>query len=148
MLNTLEQITAYKHPAVVKRFSRDFPEKAARAEVIFEDLMRFFYGTRKHVLDKAHSPDNPKFGFVYIMDDDMREIDQMWHTFLLYTRDYKSFCETHIGEFLHHQPDLVPIFETRGFEFSTNLESFLDYNFDLFGEAVVSRWFAPTLQAN
>lgn len=144
MVCTLNEILDYKNPAVVKRFQKEFPAKAGRAEVIFEDLLRFFWGTKKHADDRRKGSQEASLNFVFIMDDEMREIDQMWHVFLLYTRDYLSFCERYFGEYLHHQPDLVPIFETRGFEFETNLERFLDYTYDLFGEAVVKRWFSAS----
>jgi hypothetical protein len=32
------------------------------------------------------------------------EIDEAWHTFLLFTREYEEFCRTHFGQFLHHHP--------------------------------------------
>ncbi len=147
MLCSLEEILNYKNPAVVRRFQKDHPEKAERAEFIFSDLMRFFWGTKKHLLDRQLDPANENFDFFFIMDDDMREIDQMWHVFLLYTRDYADYCERFFGEYLHHQPDLVPYFEEKGFKFETNLEKFLDYNYDLFGEDVIRRWFSTSLAA-
>lgn len=30
-------------------------------------------------------------------------VDQLWHVFLLYTRDYSEFCDT-LGGFIHHVP--------------------------------------------
>jgi hypothetical protein len=145
MLKPLEEILEYKHPGVVRRFQRENPEKAHRAETIFSDLMRFFWGTKRHALDRAASPKKETLQFFFIMDEDMREIDQMWHVFLLYTQDYADYCEKFFGEFLHHQPDLVPLFERQGFQFETNLERFLNYTYDLLGEETVRRWFAPTL---
>ena len=145
MLCSLEEILGYKNPAVIRRFQKEHPEKAERAEEIFSDLMRFFWGTKKHVIDRAAHPENEDLRFFFIMDDDMREIDQMWHVFLLYTRSYADFCERHFGEFLHHQPDLVPLFEQKGFRFDTNLEKFLNYSFELFGEQVIRRWFTASL---
>lgn len=141
----LSEILDYKNPGVIRRFQKENPQKSDRAEQIFEDLKLFFWGTRRHLLDKNQAPHDEALNFFFIMDDDMREIDQMWHIFLLYTRDYMEFCQKHFGEYLHHQPDLVPVFETRGFEFETNLEKFLNYNVDLFGEDVLRRWFSPTL---
>jgi len=32
------------------------------------------------------------------------EIDDMWHTFLLFTRDYREFCRDAIGRYIDHQP--------------------------------------------
>lgn len=31
-------------------------------------------------------------------------IDLMWHTFLLFTKDYADFCQRHFGFFIHHYP--------------------------------------------
>jgi hypothetical protein len=33
-----------------------------------------------------------------------REVDAVWHTFILFTRDYHAFCEEVFGHYLHHQP--------------------------------------------
>lgn len=145
MLCSLQEILKYENAPVVKRFQKDFPQKADRAEDLFKDLLRFFWGTKKHEIDRRQQPSAAVLDFVFIMDEEMREIDQMWHVFLLYTRDYADFCQRHFGEFLHHQPDLVPIFEKEGFKFETNLEKFLNYNFDLFGENVIRRWFAASV---
>ena len=35
----------------------------------------------------------------------MKEIDDMWHTFLLFTKDYADFCEKYIGKYFHHSPN-------------------------------------------
>lgn len=31
-------------------------------------------------------------------------VDDLWHEFILYTRDYKLFCDLAFGRFLHHTP--------------------------------------------
>jgi hypothetical protein len=31
-------------------------------------------------------------------------VDALWHTFLLFTREYADFCEKVAGHFLHHVP--------------------------------------------
>jgi hypothetical protein len=33
--------------------------------------------------------------------------DDLWHEFILYTRDYKEFCSRAFGSFLHHTPAAV-----------------------------------------
>ena len=32
------------------------------------------------------------------------QVDEVWHTFILFTKDYSSFCEEVCGEFIHHNP--------------------------------------------
>src|SRR5262245_2003571 len=100
MLCTLEEILEYKNPAVIRRFQKEHPDKSHRAENIFADLMRFFWGTKKHLLDRTDQPKNEDLNFFFLMDEDMREIDQMWHVFLLYTRDYTDYCQRYFGEYL------------------------------------------------
>jgi hypothetical protein len=147
MFCSLDEILTYENQPVVRRFQKENPDKADRAHDIFKDLLRFFWGTRRHELDRKNSPENDELNFVFIMDVEMKEIDQMWHIFLLYTRDYMNFCQRYFGEYLHHQPDLVPIFEKRGFDFQLNLQRFLNYSFDRFGEATIRRWFAESATA-
>ena len=31
-------------------------------------------------------------------------VDEYWHTFLMFTKEYKSFCEEIAGFFIHHVP--------------------------------------------
>ena len=38
------------------------------------------------------------------MTVEIGQLDEMWHTFLLFTRDYADFCERYFGFFLHHIP--------------------------------------------
>lgn len=32
------------------------------------------------------------------------EVDEVWHTFMLFTREYTHFCQTIAGGFIHHSP--------------------------------------------
>lgn len=54
----------------------------------------------------------------------IKEIDIVWHTFLLFTSEYADFCDRYVGRFVHHVPatsrnnghsiveqDLVEIYE-------------------------------------
>jgi len=33
-----------------------------------------------------------------------REVDEVWHQFILFTREYAAFCNRVLGQFLHHAP--------------------------------------------
>lgn len=109
--------------------------------------MRFFWCSKKHYLDRHAEPKNEAVQFTFIMDEDMRVSDQMWHTFLLYTEDYMNFCKRYFDEYLYHQPDLVPTFEAGSFDFESNLVKFLDYVYENLGEEEVRRWFARSLNS-
>ena len=31
-------------------------------------------------------------------------VDELWHEFILYTKNYEQFCQQAFGDFLHHTP--------------------------------------------
>jgi hypothetical protein len=40
--------------------------------------------------------------------------DELWHEFILYTREYERFCRKAFGQFLHHTPAVVLSPDRRG----------------------------------
>ncbi|MGI0036892.1 MAG: glycine-rich domain-containing protein [Nitrososphaera sp.] len=34
------------------------------------------------------------------------EIDEIWHTFILFTKEYQEFCKMLVGEYIHHEPNV------------------------------------------
>ena len=74
----------------------------------------------------------------------MAEIDDMWHTFLMFTEDYANFCERYFGRFIHHSPrDENEKINPDVFELE--LTRFLSYVYDKLGEETVSVWFAELI---
>lgn len=142
MQTSLNQLLSYEHPAVINRFQREFPQNAHQAEIIFKDLLRFFWATEKHEMDRHQNPLHEGFDFLFIMDEEMKAIDQMWHVFLLYTQDYADFCSKYFNQYIHHLPDIVPNLSQDEEEFEKNLNRFLNYCYDTLGEETVRRWFS------
>ncbi len=33
-------------------------------------------------------------------------VDEVWHTFILFTNEYRKFCDTLVGEYIHHEPNV------------------------------------------
>jgi hypothetical protein len=33
-------------------------------------------------------------------------VDEIWHTFILFTNEYRKFCDTVVGEYIHHEPNI------------------------------------------
>jgi len=85
---TLDALLAYKNEEVVARFCKQWSTSRAEGRRIFTDLMRFLWltgSTNEHL-----SP-------VWV-------VDEMWHMFLVYTRDYARFCSRYFGHMIHHGP--------------------------------------------
>ncbi len=140
MKTSLEEILKYKHHGVINRFSKFYNKSEQEAETVFTDLMQFFWASEKHEKDKLNTL-NEELDFVFIMDEAMRPIDEIWHIFLLYTKDYMEFCDKYFGQYIHHLPDIVPNMEQSEEQFELNLTRFIDYNYDLLGQETIKRWF-------
>jgi hypothetical protein len=88
---SLDRVLAYRNADVVDRFCDDWDVERAEAEALFDDMLRWLWlGTRT---------DGP-LGIT----EPLLAIDEMWHTFVLFTVDYARFCEERIGRFIHHTP--------------------------------------------
>lgn len=35
-----------------------------------------------------------------------KDVDNLWHTFLLFTKEYAAFCREYAGFFIHHIPEI------------------------------------------
>lgn len=81
-------LESYQNKNVVERFAREHDVSMEKSNELFSGLKKFL----------ANSIENPEQGFP------TQEIDEIWHTFILHTKDYSDFCNTHFGTFIHHAP--------------------------------------------
>lgn len=98
----LESVLEYSHPFVVERFLKQYPNERERAPEIFRQLLKMLWlmATHKEEIREGKII-SPKKILVY---PQMDLIDEMWHAFILFSKDYTGFCETYFGYYLHHQP--------------------------------------------
>lgn len=81
---------ALAHPAedgLLTRFARDHGVSIDHASEVFEEAKRFLVLGRLVGAQLAPSP----------------EVDEMWHSWILYTKDYHQFCDK-LGGYIHHKP--------------------------------------------
>lgn len=85
---------------LVSRIRKDHPEvDEALAERIMNETLAFIHACANGVATRlAPSP----------------SVDIGWHTFILYTKSYTEFCETHAGKYIHHEPSDIPEVEFDG----------------------------------
>lgn len=143
-LPALTELAKYTNPHVFQRYEKDFPHNQLKAEEAFAELVKYFWLCKKHQQDLHNFPDNENLKLHCAIYIEMKEIDDMWHTFLLFTKDYMKFCRTYFGSYMHHNPNVdekpmpIDIFET---EFSR----YLAYIYDNLGEDTVKKWFDSLL---
>jgi len=115
---------------VASRFSKKYNIDIETSNQILEDAKRF-------LLLSANNP-----GKMFITPE-LFIIDQMWHTFLLFTHDYHRFCKENVGRYLHHQPTVSnKTIETSDDEntYLNNLKEMYAIIYDTYGEDTLVRW--------
>lgn len=99
----LKDLLDYQNPRIIQRYMRDFNSTRVEAEKVFKELMKWFFLLHRYASEGLYFEDNPRY-FELGMYDETQKIDDMWHTFILFTIDYTDFGWNHLGYYQHHQP--------------------------------------------
>jgi hypothetical protein len=97
----LEDVLAYRNEEVVYRFTQDHGVSLDDAEELFTETKRWLWLCCHQ--RRASERGEGRYVAVPLLSE-ARAVDLMWHTFLLFTRDYAAFCEKYFGFFVHHNP--------------------------------------------
>jgi hypothetical protein len=69
------------------------------AEDIFTETKRWLW-----LVGHAYTTPGAPTPLTLIGLDALSAVDEMWHTFMLFSEAYAEFCENHFGFFIHHMP--------------------------------------------
>lgn len=144
MLPSIEKLLEYTNPKVLARYDKDFPHNKWKAEEALTELLKFLWLGQKQKEAQQLHPHDETFQFFSAIHVEMSEIDDMWHTFILFTKDYMDFGNHYFGYYIHHSPTgdeekLQPD------AFQIDLERFLSFTYDHLGEQTVRKWFEELL---
>lgn len=133
-ITDLNKVLSYENSEVVRRFAEDFGFSQADAEAIFIETKRWLWLCALN--EQIHRGRQP-----LTMFEESQVIDWMWHTFILFTKDYADFCHKYFGRFLHHVPMTVNAKATKTKE-ERLAEVRFNYEFiyDHLGPEVLKRW--------
>jgi hypothetical protein len=91
----LLEALSYKAPFLAQKLVKEQIVASAReAEELFTELLRYL------VLGRMYPH---KYWYMA-----SRLVDEAWHQFVLFTRQYMAFCQRYFGQYLHHQPGMSP----------------------------------------
>jgi hypothetical protein len=131
----LADLLRYRHEGVVNRFARLHGVSRERAEALFVETLKWLWLSRR--AREAAPPD-----LVLSIHPEIRGIDEMWHVFLLFTRDYAALCNELLGGFVHHDPAPDGPRETVDTAvFARELGALYGFVHDELGEATLRAWF-------
>ncbi len=135
-LTSLDRLLAYRNPEVIDRFVEATGISAKEARAIFRELLRYLWFNVE-----AKPPVNP-----------VSVIDEMWHAFLVYTRDYEAFSKRYFGAMVHHVPTPASVRRADArlakadpararAAAAARLEAEVSVVYDGLGERIVRRWY-------
>lgn len=137
----LHELLKYKNPHVLQRYEMDYSQNHLKSNDAFRELLKYLWITQKHAKDHQEAPNDPELNFVCAMHHEMKEIDDMWHTFLLFTKDYMKFCEDYIGNYIHHIPTTDEEKKASFNQFETDFTRYLTYIAKHLGSGTLLLWF-------
>lgn len=89
----LERILTFRSPEISMRIAQKVGVSIEEAEKLFVETLKYLYVCRQ--ARKVRVPVSPSLA-----------LDDGWHNFVLFTKEYARFCEGYVGEFIHHVPDM------------------------------------------
>jgi hypothetical protein len=139
---SLNDVLAYHHPGVVRRYCKDHDASQQEAEEIFRETLKWLYLCQRAAVDETD-------GFPCAMTPELIKVDWMWHTFLLFTRDYADFCERYLGTFIHHVPDEDEHEDAAEEEEDLRARLIRQFGlvYDVLGEETLTAWYDRCLYA-
>jgi hypothetical protein len=129
-MKSLAEVLSYQNDEVVFRFMGRFARDYGLSEMDARDV---FLETKRWLWLCASSQKGPvqMIGEAFV-------IDEMWHTFLLFTQDYAEFCEHYFSKPIHHVPKKLSELEDQNWRDS--LRKHYELIYDELGPAVLIKW--------
>ena len=93
---TLEEVLAYRNSDIVYRFQKTYGVSRELSEDIFNQVKKWLWLSHQRRLTGQ--------GTSLFIDPPLVVIDEMWHNFVLFTKEYFEFCFRYFGYYIHHAP--------------------------------------------
>ena len=125
----IKAIMNYEMPHVIARCQKDYNYSNEDMLILEKELKRYL----------ALSTIKPNDGTGMFSGD----VDNLWHSFILFTHEYADFCHKHIGFFVHHIPELDRENKTlkQREEARKDFQAFIKNYEEAFGEEIHPIWF-------
>jgi len=144
---SLQDTLKYSNIEVILRFQKQYGLSEHDVLDVWKETLRWLWLCAKTSKEGSSKKNN------LAIDSDLEIIDQMWHTFLLYTQDYSRFCDKYFGMFIHHVPTPSSEVKKEEIKFRALSKEEKDnyiydkkkkmylYVYDTLGENVFLKWF-------
>jgi hypothetical protein len=119
---------AYEAPFLIEKLLKErIVETADDGHDLFFEVKKFIVLTQS---------DNSKAWEMYSL-----RVDEVWHQFILFTKQYTEFCTQYFGRYVHHSPGNAPESAARADSEPMSFETFQSLYSDYFGETLPHAWY-------
>ncbi|WP_280301506.1 glycine-rich domain-containing protein [Nocardia neocaledoniensis] len=123
-----DRALSYEAPFLIEKLRKDHVvETAEEAHALFREVKRWL------VLVTA---DGSVAWNMYSL-----RVDEIWHQFVLFTRQYTDFCTENFGFYVQHAPSNSPEIELKVPRTPSTFDLFADRYRELFGEPLPDLWY-------
>lgn len=133
-LPPLEQVLTYENIDVVDGLMKALDINKKEAECLFKEAIKWLWYCNQ-----------PKTKDHRYIDKSLAIIDEVWHTFILYTKDYAHFCLTHFGKYMHHAPTSIAeakiVSETPKKKLMEKKRKQLELVYEVMGKETFIKWY-------
>lgn len=149
MQRSLADVLEYRNDDIVERFQETWDLPLGECQELFTDTLRWLW-----LSAAAQQQPEP---VTLAISQSTKLIDEMWHTFVLFTKEYHEFCNTYFGHYIHHDPTTRAEYDRTIRAYEANSEAVMAGNADLFerqyefiydtlGEATLVKWYDTYLE--
>lgn len=130
-MNVKAKALSYQNDKIIKRFIKHHPYIPVEdASLIFEECKKWLY--------LCHISDERKIA--PFISPELVLIDEMWHNFILFTKEYSEYCLESFGYYMHHAPN-VSEEATDMPRYENQLKQQMEFIFDEFGNETLILWY-------
>lgn len=105
-MKSLAETVTYENEDLLTKFSEFYDFPPVTRSFIFSELKKWLWIKALHAHAMQNEPDNENLQFHFHVLPSLRIVDEMWHIFILFTAEYRQFCQDFFGRFVDHTPSL------------------------------------------
>ncbi len=148
----LNETLAYRNEAIVLRFMETWDVPRAEADALFEDAKQWLWLCARLAEEGGGTGEQ-----LLAITPSTKLVDEMWHTFILFTQEYFDFCDAFLGRYIHHAPTPRSQYDATIAAYERDpdshratqlieLEEQIDLVYEMLGEDTASRWYGEYVE--
>jgi hypothetical protein len=126
-------------PGILERFQKETGASRKKAQEIFTETQKWLWLCGRYRLDLQR---RKRLGFSLGITPELKLIDEMWHQYILFSREYTEYCDTYLGGYVHHAPEVGADHAARKSSLSKReLTAMYSYIYDQLGAETLQDWY-------